>query len=213
MTSTDSPTPEVTPAPSSPAESVIIRPWPKVVFLYPTFVVATIYFLLSWLDLVSGETLGNTFMVVLLCNLLVFSFDFSRIKSITMVISGILVVVLILWLDTKWDLTGYLGGLFGAIHIVCNAPFYGFLSGGLGLLLLVGIALAAAGLGTWIGAAWLGHTGLLSTPFASLLCTVGIFLCFTPMHDAVHGAVAPKWRTLNTAVGMAASLPSVSRDQ
>lgn len=71
------------------------------------------------------------------------------------------------------------------------------------------IALAAAGLGTWIGAAWLGHTGLLSTPFASLLCTVGIFLCFTPMHDAVHGAVAPKWRTLNTAVGMAASLPFV----
>lgn len=137
MTSTDSPTPEVTQSPAGPAESVLIRPWPKVVFLYPTFVVSTIYFLLSWLDLVSAETLGNTFMIVLLCNLLVFSFDFSRIKSITMVISGILLVVVILWLDTKWDLTGYLGGLFGSIHIMCNAPFYGFLSGGLGLLLLI----------------------------------------------------------------------------
>jgi hypothetical protein len=137
MTSTETPSPEVTPSPASPAESVIIRPWPKVVFLYPTFVVSTIFFLLRWLDLVSSATLGNTFMLVLLVNLLVFSFDFSRIKSITLFITGILVIVLTLWIDTKWDFTGYLQGLFGAIHIEVNAPFFGFLSGGLGLLLLI----------------------------------------------------------------------------
>ena len=144
---TDSTPTQATPTPpqtSTEPPSVIIRPWPKVVFLYPVFLCATVFWILSWL---SGATengypvrfswMGNTFLMVVFLNFLVFAFDFSRIKSITMVISGILVIVLVLWLDTKWDLTGYLGGLFGAIHIKCNAPFYGFLSGGLGLLLLI----------------------------------------------------------------------------
>ena len=138
MTSTETPaTPAATPTPSGPAESVIVRPWPKVVFLYPTFVIATIFFLLSWADLASEEALGNMFMVVLLLNLLVFSFDFSRIWSITMVVAIVALALLILWIDTKWDITGYLGRLFQSIHIRCNTPFFGFLSAGLGLLLLI----------------------------------------------------------------------------
>lgn len=118
-------------------ESVIIRPWPKVVFLYPTFVVSTIFFLLSSLQLVGPTVLGNTFMLVLLMNLLVFSFDFSRIKSITLVISVVAIVLLVLWIDTKADLTGYLGKVFGSIDIQANTAFYGFLSTGLGFLLLL----------------------------------------------------------------------------
>ena len=82
MTETPNPAPLVSVAASAPAESVIIRPWPKIVFLYPTFVAATIFFLLSWTGLVAERTLGNAFMVIWLINLLVFSFDFSRIWSI-----------------------------------------------------------------------------------------------------------------------------------
>lgn len=124
----------VTAAANRPAESVIIRPWPKVVFLYPTFVASTIFFLLSWLNIgVAPETLGNTWMLVFLLNILVFSFDFSRIWSIVMVFGVALLIVLIFWLD----LTGYMGQLLGRIHIACNSGFYGFMSGGLGLLLLV----------------------------------------------------------------------------
>ncbi|HEX5053631.1 MAG TPA: hypothetical protein VFZ65_17765 [Planctomycetota bacterium] len=140
-----------TPAPAAtaplntgPAESVIIRPWPKVVFLYPTFVVATIFFLLSWLDFPhrpegsnGSPILGNTFMLVLLLNLLVFSFDFSRIKSITLLVGGIAMLLLVLWIDTKANFTGYLGRLFGSIDIEVNTSFYGFLSAGIGFLLLV----------------------------------------------------------------------------
>ena len=150
--SSNEPTPAATPAPvptPAPAraqvlavdngtpESVLIRPWPKVIFLYPTFITATIFFLLSWTAMVSSTVLGNTFMLVLLLNLLVFSFDFSRIKSITLVISVIAIVLLVLWIDTKADLTGYLGKVFGSIDIQMNASFYGFLSTGIGLLLLL----------------------------------------------------------------------------
>lgn len=125
------------PAPDRAPESVIIRPWPKVVFLYPTFVTATVFFLLSWLNLVGSTVLGNTFMLVLLLNLLVFSFDFSRIKSITIVIAIVAIVLGVLWIDTKADLTGWLGRVFGAIDITCSTSFYGFLSAGMGFLLLL----------------------------------------------------------------------------
>ena len=128
-----------TPAPSTVAdrtpESVIIRPWPKIVFLYPTFVTSTVFFLLSWLGLVGETVLGNTFMLVLWLNLLVFSFDFSRIKSITIVVTIIALVLLVLWLDNKADITGYLGKVFGSIDIQVNAAFFGFMSAGLGFLL------------------------------------------------------------------------------
>ena len=139
MTSTAStPTPAV--ADRTP-ENVIIRPWPKIVFLYPTFVTTTVFFLLSWLGVGGGEgdtgspVLGNTFMLVLCLNLLVFSFDFSRIKSITIVVAIIALVLLVLWVYTKADLTGYLGRLFGSINIQVNTQFFGFMSLGLGFLL------------------------------------------------------------------------------
>ena len=142
MTETDqqaNPAPTLSPASTAPAtaESVIIRPWPKVVFLYPTFVVATIFFLLRWLDLVNQTTLGNIFMAVLLLNLLVFSFDFSRIKSITLVVGIIAAVLLVLWVDSKWKVTDFLGNVVESIDIQMNAGFYGFLSAGLGFLLVL----------------------------------------------------------------------------
>ena len=136
MTSTE-PTPLPSVVGDRTPESVIIRPWPKIVFLYPTFVTATIFFLLAWLGLVPPTVLGNTFMVVLLLNLLVFSFDFSRIKSITIVVGVIATVLLVLWLDSKWDLTSFLGRVFGSIDIQMNTAFYGFLSAGMGFLLLL----------------------------------------------------------------------------
>src|SRR5262245_43619354 len=139
MTST-APTPSPAVSDRTP-ENVIIRPWPKIVFLYPTFITSTIFFLLSWLGVgkaegvVGSTVLGNTFMLVLFLNLLVFSFDFSRIKSITIVVSAIAIVLLVLWIDTKADITGYLGRLFGSIDIQVNTTFFGFMSFGLGFLL------------------------------------------------------------------------------
>ena len=134
MTSTESTSPATTsPETAGPPESVIIRPWPKVVFLYPTFVASTIFFLFSWLDLVQADRLGNIWMAIFLLNLLVFSFDFSRICSIVMVFAIGLAVVLVLWLD----LTGFVGNALGKVHIPYTPSHYGFMSIGIGLLLLI----------------------------------------------------------------------------
>ena len=126
--------PSIDPAPKRPAESVIIRPWPKVVFLYPTFALSTLFFLLSFLGMgIEAQTLGNAWMLGFMLNILVFSFDFSRIWSIVLVFAIALLIVLMFWLD----LTGYIGEVLGKIHITANTAFYGFMSGGIGLLLLV----------------------------------------------------------------------------
>lgn len=122
-------------------ESVIIRPWPKVVFLYPTFLAACIACLVSLITAdpsgQAGGMLGNVFFVTLCLNLMVFSFDFSRIKSITIVIALIAIVMFVLWGDTKWNLTGFLGGITRGIDIQMNSQFYGYFAAFLGVMFLV----------------------------------------------------------------------------
>lgn len=136
MTTTE-PTPAPTPiAEARPDESVIVRPWPKVVFLYPTFIAATVAFLLGLLG-IDQRLLGNSFMIVMCMNLMVFSFDFSRIKSITVVVGAIATVLLVLWMDTMWNVTGFLGKLIGGVDIQMNTAFYGFLSAFLGFVFLI----------------------------------------------------------------------------
>jgi hypothetical protein len=53
------------------------------------------------------------------------------------VIGAIATLLLVLWVDNKWDLTSFLGRVFGSIDIQMNTAFYGFLSAGLGFLLVV----------------------------------------------------------------------------
>src|SRR5690606_32189078 len=102
--------------------SVIIRPWPKVVFLYPTLLVALVCFF--W-QLVEGGSegelgnrfLGNLFTVVFFANMLVFSFDFSRIKTITLVIAVVAIILGLGWADSKWGIATGIHDIVGGIDI------------------------------------------------------------------------------------------------
>jgi hypothetical protein len=144
MTSTSTPAPAPQPASSEP-ENVIIRPWPKVVFLYPTLVCSLLFFLMSALwthkdgadPQLGSPGLGHTFMLLLGLNLLVFSFDFSRIKSITIVVLLIAVALGIAWADTKWPVVGFFGRLLSSIDIQMNTGFYGFFSAVLAFIMLL----------------------------------------------------------------------------
>ena len=132
MTTTQTP---ITAAEPQTEESIIIRPWPKVVFFYPSFVAACLAFLLSLLG-VEAKLLGNAFMLVFCLNLLVFSFDFSRIKSITIVISVLAIVLLGLWIDTKWDIS-FLGRLIGSIDIHMSTSYYATYAAFMGFVFLL----------------------------------------------------------------------------
>ncbi|MEZ5965156.1 MAG: hypothetical protein R3F56_15080 [Planctomycetota bacterium] len=123
-----------TPAKNNRSNSVLIRPWPKVVFFYPTAVVA----LLAWFySLLKGEVgsttgvpgLGNFFLIILFVNLLVFSFDFSRIKSITIVLGLVALLLGLAWANTKWGVWDGLARLMSHIDVRMNTQFFGFLAG------------------------------------------------------------------------------------
>jgi hypothetical protein len=68
---------------------------------------------------------------------MVFSFDFSRIKSITIVIAIIAVVAIIAWLNTKWQVLAGLSSVFGGIDMRMNTQFFGFFAGFLAFIFLV----------------------------------------------------------------------------
>ena len=122
-------------------KSLIIRPWPKVVFLYPTAIAATIFWLVSMFHEKGATTgvtaLGNIFMIVFVLNLLVFSFDFSRIKSITIVVGLIAVVLGVGWANTQWGWFEGIRDIFAKVDIRMNTQFYGFVSGFLAFVLML----------------------------------------------------------------------------
>ncbi len=131
MTDTKAP-PTTTKKSKKDVDRVIIRPWPKVVFLYPTFIAALVGWFASWLSK-EGATLGNPtigwiFMLVLSVNLLVFAFDFSRIKSITILFVGVAIVFAMMWANNQWEIMSWVREKLGTIDIRMNAQFYGFMA-------------------------------------------------------------------------------------
>lgn len=116
------------------ASSIKLVPYPKIVFLYPTYLVAIVATIV--LMATGSYTVGPTdtlavvitwvFLGVLAVNLMVLSFDFPRATSLTMlfllaavVLGGILTVTL------KPDLLPRLTGILATIRPVANAAFFG----------------------------------------------------------------------------------------
>lgn len=137
------------PAPQKPApaprsgrvQNVLIRPWPKVIFFYPTAVVALLmwfYSLLKSEGATSGVAgLGNWFLIVFFVNLLVFAFDFNRIKSITIVLGVVATLLALAWANTKWGVWSGLAEFLGHIDVRMNTQFFGFVAGIFALIFLL----------------------------------------------------------------------------
>ena len=131
MTDTIQPTSQ--PARPHRPNSVLIRPWPKVIFFYPTAVMALVAWFYSLLKGEVGSTtgvsgIGDIFAVVFFVNLLVFSFDFSRIKSITIVLGIIAVCLGLAWANTQWEVFSGLGTVLDKVDVRMNTQFFGFTS-------------------------------------------------------------------------------------
>jgi hypothetical protein len=107
---------------------VRIRPYPKVVFFYPSVLLAIVYSILTvfGVDISSNQSLNMIFMIVFSINVLVFSFDFSVLMFIIWVIIVVLGgVVLFLWNSlAQGGVFGTIGGILGAIRLEMNSHFY-----------------------------------------------------------------------------------------
>ena len=120
---------------SNKDDRIVIRPWPKVIFLYPTLIAALVAWFLSlfpgiWGNdpLTGNATVGWVFCAVFFLNLLVFAFDFSRIKSITILFVIVALAFALLWANKNWEIMGWVQDTLAKVNIRMNSQFYGFMS-------------------------------------------------------------------------------------
>lgn len=112
------------PEPSEAPHSVIIRQYPKVVFLYPIFLFSIVAWAIErfWPDkFAMSSTLGGIFFCLFAVNMLVISFEFTRTSSVAIFLFFVALAFAFLY----FDIFPWLENLLGKIDIQMNAHFYG----------------------------------------------------------------------------------------
>ncbi len=125
-----------------PPSSIILISYPKIVFLYPTFLAAlaaAIYLSFSShaLDPASRPAVMTSilFLAVLTVNLVVLSFDFPRTTSLTLFFLGVAVVMgLVLLFEYYPDMLPKLTAFLSKFRPLANAAFYWAFAGMLGVI-------------------------------------------------------------------------------
>lgn len=124
--STTSPTPPSDPKPKAEATHVIVRPYPKVVYFYLTWIASIVCGMLQPKDTESIETIGRSilmgkiFFSVFAFNVLVISFEFSRIRSVALAFLAIAVFLGASHFGVLDGITGFFSGL----ELIMNKSFY-----------------------------------------------------------------------------------------
>jgi hypothetical protein len=112
--------------------SVLLVPYPKIVFLYPTFIMAVVaaigtHFLGKPLDIQShyAAGIGTLFLGIFTVNLVILAFDFPRTTSLTLFFFVAAVAMGLVLLFTFWpDLWPDIANFIHRFHPVANATFY-----------------------------------------------------------------------------------------
>ena len=123
---------------------IFLVSYPKIIFLYPTFVVslaAAIYLSVTGqpLDTASTETIviSVVFLGVWVTNLVVLAFDFPRASSLSLFFLLVAVIMGCVLLSVlKPEVLPYVAERLRAIHPLANASFYWVFSLSLGLATL-----------------------------------------------------------------------------
>ena len=109
-------------------DSITIRSWPKVVFLYPlmltSLICGTIQATTGGIDGDFAHIAGMLFFIVLCFNFLVIAFEFSRFKTLAIFFMILSVVFLLLYLSTRWEVFAFLKDLFAHFRIRISTSFY-----------------------------------------------------------------------------------------
>ncbi|MFG0333008.1 MAG: hypothetical protein ACF8TS_06550 [Maioricimonas sp. JB049] len=143
---TTAPTERAAPTPKQ-VDSVILRSYPKIVFLWPSFIVslvAGIFMLFAGAAENTGTVVVSwTFLIVLSVNLVVLSFDFPRATSLTLFFVCVAVVLgAVLVIINFPNVLPAFTSLLKSIHPRANATFYLVFSAVMAII-FVGVAINA----------------------------------------------------------------------
>ena len=115
-----------------PPASVLLVPYPKIVFLYPTFLLAIVAaFVMNVVGVSAdapskaGTFISILFLGLLAVNLVILSFDFPRTTSLTLFFfAAAAVMACILLFKYKPELLPAVHRVLAAFHPLANATFY-----------------------------------------------------------------------------------------
>src|ERR1041385_424656 len=105
-------------------DRIVLRPWPKVIFFYPTMLAAFIIGIWQHFDPGISETAGLVFFFIMSLNLLVIAFEFSRLKSVAIFFLLLAIFCFLLFLGTKVPVLDYVSQMLGGLHIQASTGFY-----------------------------------------------------------------------------------------
>ncbi|QDU63555.1 hypothetical protein Pan216_44350 [Planctomycetes bacterium Pan216] len=108
-------------------EKLIIRPWPKMFFLWPSAIFALFMSLAQKLAPISWqEVWGCSFLVVLAINLMVLTFEFPRATSLTVAVAVVAIVLGLLLLNHQFTIIEPLKLFIQARDVYASYEFYLF---------------------------------------------------------------------------------------
>lgn len=110
---------------STSNEEIMLRPYPKVIFFYPTFLASLVLWLIQFI--IGPESpnfvLGYFWIGIFFINVFVIAFDFSSTKFFVLILIIVIIVVLMIFLLPNLDL---FGGVIGGdpFNLGLTANFY-----------------------------------------------------------------------------------------
>lgn len=129
-------------------QSIFLVPYPKIVFMYPTFLAAIVCGIFMAVTDTTGDGHKTAELVTLIflgifgLNLVVLSFDFPRTTSLTLFFLITAIVVIMILAFKQWpDLLPAFTGIFTSLTPFANAAFFFLFAGILGLIFL-GVAIS-----------------------------------------------------------------------
>lgn len=130
------------PAKTEDVKQVYLVSYPKVVFMYPTFLLAL--FSAFYMQFIAGNepgagsVIGVVFLVVFTLNLVVISFDFPRTTSLTLVFFTVAVVLgLYLMFVNFPDMLPAITNILTSIKPIANSTFYFLFATILGVMFVI----------------------------------------------------------------------------
>lgn len=123
------------PAPKERPERVIIRDYPKIVLLYPTFLAAIACGFITWFRPSYDIACGRTFLIIAILNLIVLSFEFPRTTSLTLLFFIVAVIFGAIWLNQHVvTFLKPLKDFIATLKPTASSQFYWLLATGFGII-------------------------------------------------------------------------------
>ena len=125
---------------SGKSDVLIIRNWPKMVFMWPTALMSLVCgliatFLPSW-----DHFFGGAFLICFTFNLLVITYDFPRSTSLTMLAAIVALVLGVILINQRYGIVAPLQAWLSSLDLKASADFYYAIFAGM-FLLFIGMAL------------------------------------------------------------------------